>query len=42
VSTLFEGYAWSLSAALGALLVLVGNVVVLSAAPSSPAVPSRI
>jgi drug/metabolite transporter (DMT)-like permease len=30
VSTIFEGYAWTLSAALGVVLVLIGNVVVLS------------
>ena len=35
VSTLFENYHWTLAAAIGVLFVLIGNVVVLSAAPRS-------
>ncbi|MEX2128311.1 MAG: DMT family transporter [Xanthobacteraceae bacterium] len=30
MSTMFEGYAWTLSAAIGVVLVLIGNVIVLS------------
>lgn len=44
VSTLFENYVWTLSAAAGVLLVLAGNAVVLSVgrAPVTPTVPSRV
>lgn len=39
VSTLFEGYAWTISAALGVLFVLIGNVVVLSVGSRAQATP---
>ncbi|MCC6948025.1 MAG: DMT family transporter [Bradyrhizobiaceae bacterium] len=36
VSTLFESYQWTLAAALGVLLVVVGNAIVLSRGPAQP------
>ena len=39
MSTAFEDYTWTLSAAIGVLIALVGNVVVLSAASRTDATP---
>jgi drug/metabolite transporter (DMT)-like permease len=33
MSTAFEGYSWTLSAMIGVLFVLIGNVIALSASP---------
>ncbi len=41
LSTAFEGYQWTAPAILGVVLVLGGNIVVLSGRKKAPAVPSR-
>jgi drug/metabolite transporter (DMT)-like permease len=40
LSTLFEGYRWTLPAGLGILLVLAGNLLVLLRAKPAPALPA--